>query len=310
MAGTIFGRLKLTKPGLARNPVVIKELRGRMRGNRAMILLTLYLLLLSLVLSLIYLAYRASTMTPGSVSDRQILGKMLFATTVWLELLTVSFVAPALTAGGISSERERQTYDLLRTTLLPARSLVMGKFFAGLSFLLLLLVATLPLQSLAFLFGGVALEEVLIATVLLLVTAITFCAVGIFVSSLLSRTLVSTVLGYAFTILMVFGLPALMFIGGLVLGGLTTSMNQPLGPVQEIMLAYGGWILISTNPLSTALATELILLEEQSIWTISLPLNQVTVTMISPWIPFTIFFLIFSAILLALSVAAVRRAER
>ena len=52
---------------LLRNPVTIKELRSRMRGRRAFIVLTLYLLLLSMVVSFVYLTFVAGSSVPGSL---------------------------------------------------------------------------------------------------------------------------------------------------------------------------------------------------------------------------------------------------
>lgn len=296
---------------LRRNPVMLKELRARMRGKRAFWLLTIYLGLLSVLVSIIYIAYLSASGQPfASADQRQVVGKAIFGAVVWLELLVVSFVAPALTAGGISSEREHQTYDLLRTTLLPARSLVLGKFLSGLVFILLLLFAALPLHSLAYLIGGVSSQELWIAALVLVVTASAFCAAGIFFSSLVARTLVSTVLAYGVAIMLVFGLPLL----ALILAGLVSSAVGgfgQLGPLWEILVILGGWLLVSINPLATAIFTELILLEEQSLFLFHLPVSgAATLTLPSPWLPYVLIYLLLSVILLRLSVQRVKRAEK
>ena len=167
---------------LTRNPVTLKELRGRMRGARAFITLVIYLGLMSAFVSLLYALYVSSGSNYYSGynagPDRQLLGKFVFGAVVGIELLLVCFICPAFTVGAISGERERQTFDLLRTTLLRARALVLGKLVSSLSYAALLLVAALPLQSLAFLLGGVAAEEVAIASVLLLSTAFLYSAAG------------------------------------------------------------------------------------------------------------------------------------
>ena len=294
-----------------RNPVVVKEMRARMRGNRAFVLLTIYLGLLSLLVALVYFAFTQSTTAANSISDRQVFGKAIFGIVVFTQLLTISFVSPALTAGAISSEREHQTYDLLRTTLLTGRSLVFGKFFSGLLFVLLMLIAALPIQSLAFLFGGVAVEEFIIATILLVVSAIAFCAAGVFFSSFIKRTLVSTVLAYAFAIILVFGLPMLLLLVFGLLDALFGGLSSQIRPGGEILLFVVGWLLVSLNPLATAVATEVILLQEQSAFLFSLPLpSGITVTLISPWVPYVIFYLLLSLVLLWLSVRFVRRLEK
>ena len=291
------------------NPVVIKELRGRMRGPRAFVVLTVYLLLLSGFVTLLYVVYVASTDNVLGGANGQLIGKFVFGAVVGIELLLVCFIAPAFTAGAISGERERQTYDLLRTTLLPARSLVLGKLASALSYILLLLVAAFPLQSLAFLLGGVAPEEVLIATGLLIATAFLFGASGIFFSSFMRRTLGSTVLTYAFALMATLGLPLIL----LALVPLVSIFfnNTPPGPVTEAVLIYTFGVLVAINPIATAVATEILLVNQQSAFYFTVPLtNGANLPLISPWLPFMLFCLVLGAIMTIISILAVRRAER
>src|SRR5258708_26930719 len=167
---TIKPSARRTIPNFLRNPVVLKELRGRMRGPRAFVVLTVYLILMSGFARLIYYLYSSSLDFQGAAAGGTI-GRWLFSSIVAVELFLVAFIAPTFTAGAISGERERQTYDLLRTTLLPARSLVVGKLISALSYILLLLLAAIPLQSIAFLFGGVTEAEVILSLVILVITA-------------------------------------------------------------------------------------------------------------------------------------------
>ncbi len=297
---------------LRSNPVIVKELRGRMRGFRAFLVLTLYLLALGGLVGLVYLLALASNTPTGSADLRQSMGKIIFGLVVMQELMAACFIAPGLTAGAISSERERQTFDLLRTTLLPARSVVLGKFMAAFFYLLLLIFAALPIQSLAFLFGGVSLEEVGIAALMLVVTAMTFCSVGLFFSSMLSRTLVSTVLAYAFAILWVFGLPFILSLFSGLLGTFFTNTSPLFGSLAfQKVIFTGGWLLISLNPLGAAVVSEVVLLTENSLFLFNMPLpNGGSLSLISPWIIYVIISLLASLLLLWLSVRHVRRAEK
>ncbi len=94
---------------LVSNPVVLKELRGRMRGARAFTVLSVYLTLLGAFSSLIYVAVSESSMNvSGQVVVGEI-GRTLFGGVVAIEMLLVAFIAPAFTAGAISGEREHQT---------------------------------------------------------------------------------------------------------------------------------------------------------------------------------------------------------
>src|SRR5918911_18021 len=104
------------------NPVLVKELRGRMRGAR---------------------------------DSGRTIGKGLFVLITAVALIEVCFISPTLTSGSIAGEKERQSYDLLIASLLSPWQIIWGKLAAALSFALLLIISIVPMMSLAFLFGGV-----------------------------------------------------------------------------------------------------------------------------------------------------------
>ena len=65
------------------------------------------------------------------------------------------------------------------------------------------------------------------------------------------------------------------------------------------------------NPLATAVATEAVLLQEQSAFIFTLPLpSGVNITLISPWVPYIILYLALSLLMLWLSIRFVRRVEK
>ena len=295
---------------IAGNPVILKEMRGRMRGGRAFLLLTLYLFFMSAVIGLIYLGFLAANINNVSVDIRQAVGKTLFSVSMMLELFTACFVAPALTAGAISSEREGQTFDLLRTTLLSAQSLVLGKLNSSFLFLLLLLFASLPLLSIATIFGGVTTSEILLGVVLLISTTLTFSAVGVFFSSFTKRTLISTVLAYSFTLMLVFGVPAFIS-ASLAFFGAMSSTPTGLSRFTEIIFIIVIYVMIMINPIATAITTDLILLEGSVLYyNLSLPNSPGTIPIPSPWIGYTIVFFGISFLLIWLSVFFVKQTEK
>ncbi len=298
------------RPGLLRraidNPVILKELRGLMRGRRAFLLLTGYIAIISVFIGLVYISVQAQvSFSQNDPQFRQGVGKAIFGMVVLLELLLVSFIAPALTCGAITSERERQTFDLLRTTLLSARALVFGKLGAALVYLLLLIFAALPIQSLAFLLGGVGLAELLISGLLLVVTALFFSALGLFFSSFLRRTLAATVSSYGAIVVsyLALGLAFFMF-------ALISLPNASSNQMAEIIFTLGVWAIICTHPMLTAIVSEVILIEEQSIFYTSSVLGSTNLPLPSPWIPFTIIYLGTAALLILLSISFINRPDR
>jgi len=293
-----------------RNPVIVKELRGRMRGMRAYALLSIYLLLMCGFMLLIYVLAASSRDLNGYTSGGQI-GRSLFLGIVGIELFLVTFIAPALTAGAISGERERPTYDLLRTTQLSASKLVFGKLFSALSYVLLLLLAAIPLQSIAFLFSGVNEAEIALATVILLVTSVLLGAVGIYASALKERTVAANISAYGWTLGVILGLPLVVF----VFMGVFGARIQTLSLSAQTVLLYLLLAMIITNPLATAYATQVWLVQTGSAGvftqTLTDPVTGVTaqLPLISPWILFTALYGVLAIWLIWRSVRRVRRIE-
>jgi ABC-type transport system involved in multi-copper enzyme maturation permease subunit len=185
-----------------------KELRGRMRGRRAFVALTFYLALLAgfawMLESLQASAFQNAGFGAATYQSSQI-GTGIFAGLLLLQTLLVLVLAPAFTAGAISLEREKQTLDLLVTTPISSLSIVLGKLFSALAWAFLLIVASIPLTAMVFVFGGVGPEDVVRMYVVLLVEAFGLGCLGLFFSALLKRTLAATIVTYCLVLAMTVG---------------------------------------------------------------------------------------------------------
>ena len=175
--------------------VGVKELRGRMRGRRAFIILTVYLFLLGGFAWMIELimerAYSSGFGQSAAFASAQI-GQVIFAALLMLETLQVVFLAPSATAGAISLEREKQTLELLLATPISSLAFVLGKLLSALVYVWLLIAASIPLTAVVFVYGGVAPEDVVRGYIVLIVTALGFGSFGLFASSLARRTQAAT----------------------------------------------------------------------------------------------------------------------
>jgi ABC-type transport system involved in multi-copper enzyme maturation permease subunit len=173
----------------------VKELRGRMRGRRAFVILTIYLALLAIFALMVERIIEANVgfgFGGSSAFASAQIGQGIFAATLMLMTLQVAFLAPSSTAGAISLEREKQTLDLLVTTPISAFAIVIGKLLSALIYVFLLIAASIPLMAAVFVFGGVGPEDVIKGYVVLVVTAIGLGSFGILCSSLVKRTTAST----------------------------------------------------------------------------------------------------------------------
>jgi ABC-type transport system involved in multi-copper enzyme maturation permease subunit len=185
------------------NPIVAKEYRSRMRTWRSPLAMMIYIVLIAGLGYLMFSSMVASSSGFGAQAPNY--GQQLFKYLVVFQMILIAFIAPALTAGAISGERERQTIDLLFVTRLAPFSIIWGKLLASMSFVVLLLLLSVPIFSLVFLFGGVELDQVLYCFLITLLGALTLGLIGVAFSTLLRRTLAATVASYVAAFAIVFG---------------------------------------------------------------------------------------------------------
>ncbi len=133
---------------------------------------------------------------PTFANASAIIGQTIFSIISIFQLILVSFIAPGFTSGQISTEREKQTLDLLISTPLRPGAIVVGKLLAALAFVGLMIVAAIPISAIVLMYGGASIDDIVRQQIVLLATALGFGAVGLFFSALLKRTQAATVLTY------------------------------------------------------------------------------------------------------------------
>lgn len=290
------------------NPVMLKELRGRMRGLRGFAIITIFLILMSFFTILLYLL----RVPQGGVVVTGELGRLLFIGILFIELMLIIFIVPALTAGAITSERERKTYDLLQTTLITKAAFVVGKMQSALGYIALLLFSAIPLQSIAFLFGGVSESEMVLALLILAVSAAALGAFGMFFSSVTERTLSATVRAYTAAMVIAVGLPIAalaLFRGayGNVINSIAANVSD--NPTIEAAVIYLDMIAAGLNPIMATIYSQQMLIDHQQLIAMRVTLSSsgATIPVLSPWVILTLGYLSTAA---ALVLLAVRRMER
>jgi ABC-2 type transport system permease protein len=283
------------------NPIMIKELRSRMRGARAFVLMSVYLVILSAVTLLLYSALASGAGT--NVNAGQEIGKNLFLTVGAVALIQVCLITPSLTSGAIAGERDRQTYDLLVSSLLTPWQIVWGKLASGLAFALLLVLSVVPLMSLAFLFGGVSLAEVLIALAALVATALAYAALGLTWSAVIRGSGGATAFSIGTVVAWLLIVPFLILIFLLIF---TRDLSSDT--FESPGFLYLSRIFMSMHPFIAMGMTEAALASGNSIWLESVTFSSTgrTVTIPQPWILYILFSLIATAAMLALCVRAVQ----
>jgi len=182
---------------LRANPVITSEMKIRMRGWRTALGIAVYLGVLLLIGFLYYVTFvEISFSLDSSVNARQAAGMRIYSALAVIQFSLILLITPAQTAGTISGEREKQTLDLLLSTKMSSSGIVFGKLISSVSYIILLIITSIPLFSLIFLFGGITPGDMAKLFLFYIITAIATGSIGIFFSTLFKRTVMSTVVTY------------------------------------------------------------------------------------------------------------------
>jgi ABC-type transport system involved in multi-copper enzyme maturation permease subunit len=203
------------------NPVMLREFRSRMRGNRTYVLLLAYVVMLTLVVGMTYLEWLATRQLAGGGPTSPVgwaAGRRMFVWVFTVQAILIALITPALTSGALTIEREQRSYEMLVLSRLRPFEVVWGKLAAALAFVALLLTSSLPLVSLSFFFGGVSPGELFFTYLTLGLAAFAYGAMGILWSALVPRTASATVLAYSsvFCVALATAFPGVIGSSGLV----------------------------------------------------------------------------------------------
>lgn len=184
------------------NPVMVKEFRCR-RFGRLHWLLRLVAVCAVLSLGLTY-ATTAGTFDWGV--------ETIGAIMVVMQVALIVLVAPSLSAGLISVEREHGGWLLLQTTPMSTGRIIWGKLLSALLPLLLVLCATMPgYLVMAYIAPGME-QQVKRVVICLAMTAVFAMLVSAAVGSFFLRTAAATATAYG-VLLALCGLPMLIWMG-------------------------------------------------------------------------------------------------
>lgn len=227
------------------NPIVAKDGVSRMRSWRAPLAITLYLGVLG---GLGYIVFTISVLTQQYTRTVAAeVGTYVFLALAFIQVALISLFAPALAAGAISGERERQTFDVLLVSRVSAFGIVWGKLVASLAYLFLLILTALPLFAAVFLFGGIDFEQFLLTHVITVMTAVTIGSMSLFTSALFRRSLPATVTSYALAFALLIGTA----VAGLLLTWLVSFRPGTAASTNDIHLFLFGNPLFALNVVMT-----------------------------------------------------------
>jgi ABC-type transport system involved in multi-copper enzyme maturation permease subunit len=178
-------------------------------------------------------------------------GNLLFEQVLSFQRFAIFALLPMLTAGVLTSEKERDTLGILLITRLGAWTIILEKFLSRVIPMLLYLLLSLPLLAVAYSLGGVDSWMVLWAGMMLVAGVLHVGSIGVFASAYCRTTTQALILTY---VLMLF----VAAVGTFVAPTLAwTFRSFGLGAFSD------GLMLVLVGPLSTLFW---LLLARLSLW--------------------------------------------
>ena len=191
-----------------KNPVLRKELTSRMsirrmsKANR--LALTLFM---AVVLPIVYLIIARVLFINSSVRDgRDIFGVIA----VGFQLAFAVLLAPTVTSGVITLEREKQTWNALLLSRLTSWEIVWGKLLGSVVPALAMQLIFIPILIMAALKGGVTLGSFIGAEVFVVFCTFFYGIIGMFFSWICRRTQLAAASAMATVMISVVASPVML----------------------------------------------------------------------------------------------------
>ena len=182
--------LKRKKPiGRFRNPVFLAELRSKVFGKPKFIVRSVFAcIILSLVIMTLITVQYATALD----------AEMVRLVAIVFQVGVVALFAPAVCSGSITDEVTSNTLPLLRMTPLSTTRVVAGKIKAGFAYVLIFLIASLPvLLVLAYLESEASYWRVVAWVGVLILSTVFFVSSGLLASSVAGSTGSAAAVSYA-----------------------------------------------------------------------------------------------------------------
>jgi hypothetical protein len=177
------------------NATSVRDFRSQLRGAKAVYLWGAYLAVLVIVAVSTY----SSTLghSDGQIMWMQQQLQNFYYLIMALLATTICVITPALTAGTIALERQRQSLDLLFSAPASLKSLLVGKMLSSYRYTWMLLALALPISCICVVVGGATWGDVLSAYLMLSFSGIVLTSIGLLVSTLTTSISAAVIWTYA-----------------------------------------------------------------------------------------------------------------
>lgn len=190
------------------NPVLRKEVKLTVRSFKTPLMIAIFAAAVALV-SIVAFEIIINESRHSAIDLQSFIG--VYIAIIIIEAILLMFIVPSLAATAISGERERQTLDILLSTKMSPLSIIIGKLTSSIGKVLLLIVSTIPMISLVFIYGGVEVIHVFQIVGFFMITTIFVGSIGVLISTTFKTSKASTAMTYGVVFFIIIGLTILTY---------------------------------------------------------------------------------------------------
>ncbi|ASW43748.1 MULTISPECIES: ABC transporter permease [Eubacteriales] len=191
------------------NPVLRNEAKITVRNKRFTLMLFFYIVVVSIGVVLYYKSFTSEIYVNGLYMQST---TTLYVLMSIVQAIFLIFMVPSLTSSAISSEREKQTLDILLSTKLTPFQIIIGKLLSSSLKVVMLIICTIPLYGICSLIGGVSIVNILELAGFFIVNTIFVGAIGMLISTYAKTSKVSTTITYFLVLFIYIGILIIAYI--------------------------------------------------------------------------------------------------
>lgn len=185
------------------NPVLRNESKIAVRSIKFTLMIFAYIAVLSIAVMIYYNSVNEAVFSNGLYLESS---KLFYVVMALGEAILLLFIVPALSSTAICSEREKQTLDILLSSKLTPLQIIIGKVSASSLRVIILIISTMPLYAIGAIIGVVKMSNILSLILFFIVNTIFVSSIGVFVSTYIKTSKVSTALSYALVLFIYIGI--------------------------------------------------------------------------------------------------------
>ena len=190
------------------NPVLRNETKIAARSIRFTLMILAYVAVLSIAVMIYYNVINSEAFYNG-LNLKESTNFYVVMAVVQAALLFS--IVPSLSSTAICSEREKQTLDILLSTKLTPLQIIIGKISSSSLRVIILIISMMPLYAVGSLMGGIKIGDILQLIFFFIINTIFMASIGVFISTCVKTSKVSTTLTYLLIVFIYLGVIAIAF---------------------------------------------------------------------------------------------------